>query len=86
MTSVDALARDGLTRDDLCLGTVGSMIVACTRCGEEHFRESTQPPEYESCFSCPDGGDMKRMLRRDLDAVWRPLWRTLGWKIKGEDY
>ena len=80
---MDALARDGLTRNDLCLGTAGSMIVACPRCGEEHFREFTQPPEYEICFSC--GDNMKRMLKRDLDTVWKPLRRMLGWKIKGED-
>ena len=26
------------------------------------------------------------MLKADLDTLWKPLWRRLGHKIKGEDY
>lgn len=81
----------GLNRDErlaaYCRGSAGGIIIACITCGAEHFREEAalEHPEWESCFGCNETGKMIPMLKADLDTLWKPLWRRLGQKIKGED-
>ena len=68
------------------LGSAGSLIVACPKCGEEHFREARnyfgpEPlgnPSWHKCFEC--GSQMEPIAIRDLSR-WRRFWRSLGWNV-----
>ena len=67
------------------LGSAGSLILACHKCGEEHFREPSNyfgpkpsgDPAWHKCFSC--GTQMEPIRIDELDSRWRPFWRHLGW-------
>jgi hypothetical protein len=56
------------------LGSAGSLIVACPKCGEEHFRDRRS--EHERCFTCC--GPMEMVALADLRAKWDPLWEASG--------
>lgn len=58
--------RDGVR---YCLGSEGSMILGCPKCGEEHFRESIRHPE--NCFSCHTRMEPLTFGNRDkYIAIW----------------
>jgi hypothetical protein len=57
------------------LGSAGSLILGCDRCGAEHFREWADP--NDTCFICR-GHVMRPMHLDDLATVWRPLWEATG--------
>ena len=60
-------------REQFLVGSAGSFILCCPRCGEEHFAGI---PHAECCFTCSDSL-CEPVLRRELDSRWRPLWRCL---------
>lgn len=82
-------------------GSAGSLILACPKCGEEHFREpenyfwSLVPenqewmkreqknywgdPSWHKCFNCET--QMEPIRVDELNTKWRPLWKSLGFKL-----
>lgn len=70
------------------LGTSGSLILACSKCGEEHFRSKSdywfrkEPIKWEKCFTC--GTQMEPIRMDELENRWKPFWRSLGWKVSGD--
>jgi len=68
-------------------GTAGSTIMACSKCGEEHFREATDvfreheglTPCTENCFTCHT--QMEPIRMDELKNRWYPFWRSLGWEV-----
>lgn len=60
------------------LGSAGSIILACPKCGEEHFRgyHST----HDRCFTCPNQ-PMEMVALKDLETKWHPLWLAKGSRI-----
>ncbi len=76
-------------RDEYVLGSAGSFITGCSKCGradEECFRETPYHPQWEWCRNCNSSDHMKIMMKADLADIWHPLWRKLGYEIKGEDF
>lgn len=67
----------------LC-GTIGSIILACDKCGEEHFREPwhyfIHPPEWEKCWNCRKV--MEPIRIDELETRWKPFWLSLGHTVR----
>ena len=59
-------------------GNAGSLILACEKCGEEHFRggEYFNHPEWETCFTCRT--PMAPIKIDELETKWKPFWLSLG--------
>lgn len=67
-------------------GTAGSLIVACPKCAEEHFRNPYDyfaHPEWHKC-SCKT--QMEPIRMDELEARWKPFWKSLGHQVRGIDY
>jgi len=68
-------------------GSAGSIIMACPKCGEEHFRGHEVLPgafgrgPYGNCWTCRDV-PMELQRFDELDSKWYPLWHSLGHKIR----
>ena len=68
----------------LC-GSAGSLILACPKCGEEHFRDPanyfgpTGQPNWHRCFSCQT--QMEPIRMDELEARWKPFWQGLGFTV-----
>ena len=79
---IKTFAHDGV---EYLLGSAGSLILACSKCGEEHFRDSNDyfrhPLNCEQCFACHN--DMAPIRMDELETVWKPFWRGLGWAVVG---
>ena len=68
------------------LGSAGSLILGCPKCGEEHFRQCGEehfrtyhsPNEY--CFTCHKQ-PMEPIALKDLTTKWDPLWIAKGSRI-----
>ena len=67
-------------------GTAGSLILACPKCGEEHFRDFHYfyHPEWAVCFTCKPKQQMEPILISELESRWKPFWRSLGLTLTGE--
>lgn len=59
------------------VGSAGSLILGCPKCGEEHFRNYHS--EHERCFTCRV--PMEKIALRDLKTKWAPLWEASGCRI-----
>jgi hypothetical protein len=69
------------------LGSAGSFIIGCERCGAEHFREAHEyfaHPEWYNCFTCKPRQQMVPIRVDELETKWKPLWRSLGYAVKGD--
>lgn len=72
------MTHDGV--EYLC-GTAGSLIVACTVCGEEHFRDFHYfyNPDWYQCFS--GHGQLVPIRMDELESKWYQLWESLGFQV-----
>jgi len=71
------------------LGSAGSLILACPKCGEEHFRDPDNyaffrergggVQNFDNCFSCRTRMEPIRM--DELESRWKPFWRRLGHEV-----
>lgn len=68
----------------LC-ASAGGLILACSKCGEEHFREAShyfgQPACWELCLTCQT--QMEPIRVDELETRWYPFWHSLGHVIPG---
>jgi len=64
----------------LC-GTAGSLILACTVCGDEHFRDHRyfMNPSWHTCFC--GHGRMVPIRIDELESRWFPFWESLGIEV-----
>jgi hypothetical protein len=70
------------------LGSAGSLILACEKCGEEHFREAFnyfRNPEWHTCFTCGREQKMVPILLDELETKWKPFWLSLGDLVRDKD-
>lgn len=75
---------------EYCVGSAGSLILGCPKCGEEHFRckltyhnRVISNNINENCFSC--GEPMEAIRADELETKWKPLWKSLGWKVWSDE-
>lgn len=64
------------------LGGVGSLVLACPKCGDESYRDAEDWKAMRPVESCAGCGPLhiKRPIRiDDLDRKWLPLWASNGW-------
>lgn len=58
-------------------------ILACPKCGEEHFRDAFHIELHEDytehCFSC--GAKMELIKMDELESRWVPFWVSLGFEV-----
>ena len=64
----------------------GSLILACPKCGEEHFRYAFHAlflGRRERCFACQTW--MEPIRTDELETRWEPFWRSLGFHVYADD-
>lgn len=73
------------------LGSAGSLILACPKCGDEIF---SRPEQYfigddvtakMKCFSCRLAL-LEPINMTELETRWKPFWQSLGHEVRGIDY
>jgi len=60
------------------VGTAGSLILCCPKCGEEHFRAPENyfdHPSWHRCYTCKT--QMEPVRIDELKSRWRPFWKSL---------
>lgn len=76
------LLRDGV---EYLLGSANSLVIACEKCGDEHFRDENdyfRNPEWHKCFACKDPKQQMVPIRFDeLISKWEPFWLSLGHEV-----
>lgn len=68
------------------LGTAGSLILCCPKCGEEHFREPDNyfhHQDWHKCFSCQT--QMEPIRIDELKSRWKPFWKRINAPGRNED-
>jgi len=67
--------------DIYCLGSGGSFMVACPKCGDEHFREASDyfgHPEWYKCFNANCEHENLLPVRfAEIESFWKPLWNEV---------
>lgn len=70
------------------MGTAGSLIIACQKCAQEHFRDPVDyfaHPDWHKCFTCRDPKQQMVPIKLDdLETKWKPFWRSLGHSVDGD--
>jgi len=70
---------------EYAVGSAGSLILACPKCGQEHFRSTsnyfgpTGQPNWHKCYNCQT--QMEPIRIDELESRWKPFWRSLGFEV-----
>lgn len=72
---------------DYLAGSAGGAIVACPRCGQEHFREPMNVwgggafghISWHVCLTCEPRSQMEAIRMDELLTRWFPFWEAKGW-------
>ena len=65
-------------------GSAGSLIIACEKCGDEHFRDTDdyfRNPDWHKCFVCKPKQQMVPIKISELQTKWKPFWLSLGMEV-----
>ena len=63
------------------LGSAGSLVLCCPKCGEEHFRRASNyfgpngQPDWHKCYACK--AQMEPVRIDELYSRWKPFWNII---------
>ena len=71
---------DNIQEADLIRGSVGSIIMVCPVCGEEHFRDCISQNEH--CFK--GHGRMEPLTKQNVEK-YKIIWRSDAYSTAGRE-